>query len=380
MAKLTVVVAAPDPEYLRLLSQYAQSQEAGRRVQLECLTSKEHLEQWSAANTADVVLVDREWMREGGWTSRLHAPVIGVLTDRREEVTAESPLPSVFKYQSAASLLSLLEKWHGDRLRGDDGERDASAVAAPRTVAVYSAVGGCGKTTFAVNLCKVLAQRGHSALYVSLEPLGTLDTLLDVRDPAAFSKALYRIQSGREIDAAEWAGLLHRDDHSGISYLPPVLHEEDAEAMEEETAVSLVKSLRRAAGAELIVFDLDSTAHPRIRGALAACDAVYWLVNDEAACVAKTGKRWQRWNRELRGVHPPLAAKTRWIWNRSSGGKPVLLDRLGIRFSGRLPYIPEWKRPEEHTLRSVLYDEHVLRLHMSGEKGRKADGQLVLRA
>lgn len=380
LEQFTVVIAAPDPEYLRLLSQYAQSQFADRRVRLECLTSRERLEQWSASHTADVVLVDREWVRDADWTSRLHARVIGVLTDRPEESSAETPLPAVFKYQSAANLFSLLEKMLADSLRGDGEGHNAARIAEPRTVAVYSAVGGCGKTTLAVNLCKVLAQRGHSVLYVSLESLGTLNTLLDVHDPSAFSKLLYRFQSGREMGAAEWAELIRRDERTGIAYLPPVLHEADAEGLEEETAARLVQTLRSAAGAERIVFDLDSSAHPRIRGALGACDVVYWLVNDEAACVAKTEKRWERWNREWRNVQPSLAMKTRWIWNRSSGGEPVLLARLGIRISGRLPYIPEWKRPEEHVLRSALYDEHVLRLHLS-EKERNADErQSVLRA
>ena len=73
-------------------------------------------------------------------------------------------------------------------------------------VTLFSASGGVGKTTVALNLIRQAGQRGLRTFYLNLEALNATSLLFGIGEPDSLSQLLYSLQAHPE----QWGELLEK--------------------------------------------------------------------------------------------------------------------------------------------------------------------------
>jgi Mrp family chromosome partitioning ATPase len=99
----------------------------------------------------------------------------------------------IAKYQPLDRFFARLVSVYASMQRGGlDAETEPSSC---RTTAVYSAAGGAGKTTVAMNLAKHLAEQGRRVIVLNLESLGSVSAFIAEAPGDRFSRLMYCLRS-----------------------------------------------------------------------------------------------------------------------------------------------------------------------------------------
>lgn len=362
---VSLVIAAADEEYLQLFSAYVRGSDYREKVTLRCFTTCDALNDWLSAQHADVLLVDEAWTQDEKWTGK--ADRVYILKDRtvcETEDRGENVL-AVAKYGPAYAILDRVagpkERSSRTQSNSDSGRGKSPSI---RTIAVYSSVGGCGKTTLALHLLKEMASRQSRPLYMSLETASATDVLIDAAAHGEWTKVNYYLQYDPEKLRDQLESIVRMDPNSGIAYIPTAQHIGDMHTLQFEQVNVLLNAVQSLSRFDRIVMDLDAGYGERTRAAIRSADLVLWLVADDTACLRKTQLLLEEWKKQC-GTDE-FGSKFRFIVSRSIGSPSARLrETLGVHISGMLPYVPEWKNriragPE---LDSVIYSEYVRRLH-----------------
>lgn len=207
-----------------------------------------------------------------------------------------------------------------------------------RLVTLYSASGGAGKTTTALNLARLAGERGIRTLYLNLEPMNATARLLGVGEPDSLSRLMYVLQTDPASLAGQLGRFVRRQADLRADMVDAPDHPGERLAMTPESLEVLVAQLRQSGRYELIVADPDSGISPLHATLMAASDRIGWLVTDDWQCVAKTEKligcwqeEWSRWG-----------GKVAFLRNKCLGN-PVRKWTLPAPAEAALPYVPQWK-------------------------------------
>lgn len=354
--KIELVVAAPDEEYLRALISYVHQSEASKKISLRCFSLKEKFINWLKHGRAETILIDHTWYLEITKEHSLPTKQNFILLEDEAICSTTSAaieisqIPTIFKYQSAAKIINelLIQSRSESHLPSRVREKPDGAS---KVLAIYSIIGGCGKTTLAMNVMKQLIELNRQVLYVSLELFSTLDRWIELKGRGDFSKLVYYMHNRPEEVNTLLDGWIHRDEHTGIHYIPPLEHITDIRDLSKDDVIFLVDAFRKLHQFDHIILDLDAGVSERAGGGLLSADMIWWLVLDDLHGLVKTKKAIESWLPLLAGAEAGLLEKAKFIHYRSYGASAAnpLVEQLG-RVDGSLPYIPEWKqmaRPEQ---------------------------------
>lgn len=153
MSKPLIVIADMDTAYLAELENKFLV-ELGDRAELEIISDPEYFEQFfSNPVTAEIVAVN-----ENLYTNALQRQDIQnlfILSEHQEQGrTEELSVSRVYKYYGIKELYNELTYKSQERLEGkESGKRETTIIA------LYSAIGGTGKTSLSVGLAECLAKK-----------------------------------------------------------------------------------------------------------------------------------------------------------------------------------------------------------------------------
>lgn len=337
-----LLLAAPESQYTAKLARYMN--EKLPQWEVKAFTQELALAHCLASGTmADAALV-HESMLGAAQDAATRGGFIGKLIVLRESGEApggeEAKTASLPMYQPLSALLaSLNEELLGAKGNGGDGGGSGRA----RVWTVFSASGGAGKTTVALNLVRQLGERGYRALYLNLEPLNATDLLFGTGDPDSLSGLLYEMQARPDKAEEEWKK--RRRQHSILlgDYLDAPEHPAERLGMSGSRLKELLDIATRSGRYEAVVIDPDSGSGEWHQELLAMSDRVAWLVTPEAMCVRKTEKLLRHWQGRTDGV----LEKVSWLINKASGNEELRERLPQARVLEKLPYMPQWKGLEE---------------------------------
>ncbi|GIO14249.1 hypothetical protein J19TS2_38040 [Cohnella xylanilytica] len=337
-----VVLAAPEPQYAAKLARYL----------------KENNPDWEvAAFTQEAGLLRHLKESGGGEALLVHSSLLPRLREAARDagyrgkliVLAEKPgatggegsgggeaLPELAQYQPLSRLSAELRALIEGGIGG--GKRESSGI---EIWTVFSASGGAGKTTVALNLAKQAGERGCRTFYLNLEPLNATDLLFGEGEPDSLSRLLYALQSGEGRAEEEWERL--RRHHAGLQadYLDAPEHPAERLAMTPEKLKTLLSAIADSGSYDLIVVDPDSGCGDWHRELLAASGRIVWLTTDDAHARRKADKLLRYWQERL----PGLPGRVSFVVNKHAGawagdGRWTL---PGGGPAALLPYVPQWK-------------------------------------
>ncbi|OXM17300.1 ParA family protein [Paenibacillus herberti] len=283
MARLELVVAAKEGEYVRRLSEYVRESPFGQRWRITSCTSGDSLRQYlKGGYPVHLLLVQPVLLMEAG---ALPCDMTAIALVRRKG--EGDGLPELLQYQPLPELLACIEALHAgkpDRLRLHDS---GTAI-----LAVYDPVGGAGKTTCSLWLARLAGERGKRTLYLNLERYNTSELQLQEHGAAAheggLEALLYALKAGKP-DLGEQIVRLRR--YSRImktDYFGEAPGPEERTAMTGEDADLLLQTLAGCGMYDLIIVDLDSSLDETTAAIWSRSDAVCWLSEASPSSMKKS--------------------------------------------------------------------------------------------
>ncbi|MNJ51710.1 CobQ/CobB/MinD/ParA nucleotide binding domain protein [compost metagenome] len=237
-------------------------------------------------------------------------------------------------------------------------------------IAVYSTVGGCGKTTVALNLVRQLATEGRNIFYLNLETIrsalvdGTENGRQDRKGLAELLYDLKAVKDRNESLQLPVSAYAFRDTtlQADTFDLPDNLDE--MLEMEGEDTKELIDYIVNSGKYDGVIVDVDSCPNARTNRVLEHADRVVWLVTDNKDVMRKTECWLHYLERTISGEFSTLMGKTRFVVNRYSGTIPMGTHRKGMQLELTLPFIPAWNQGarKESLIHSAIYQQDVMKL------------------
>lgn len=270
-----------DPFYAERFSEFINQKEAVPFMAV-AFTSLARLKAFAQRQQIEILLVGDEVPDQ-----ELEGLDIHQLVRLSEAAMVKAGTPAVYKYQASDSILREVMACY----QTDEREEQMIAVGArSRVIGVYSPIGRCGKTGFAVTLGQVLA-RDSKVLLLSLEEFSGFPKLMGSSYSGSLSDLVYYSRQG-EFDRMRLGSVIY--DYGGLDYVPPVAYAEDLAQMEGAEVAGLIEKIARECGYDVLIVDVGHFLR-NVEALLAVCDVVYAPIKKDVVSEGKI----QEWRQYL---------------------------------------------------------------------------------
>ena len=191
----------------------------------------------------------------------------------------EKGYPCVYKYQSADAILREIMVLYGDQ---PDALLQTYAGPGARIIGVFSPVGRCRKTSFAIVLGKLLS-REEKTLYLSMETCSGLSFLTGEEYRQGLSDLLYYWKTGK-YNRLRLSGAVY--SMGELDYIPPVRWPEDLEEAGPGTAAELIGGIAKDSGYATMIVDAGNFCRGVIP-VLKRCCVIYMPVKEDGVSGGK---------------------------------------------------------------------------------------------
>ncbi|HEU5140379.1 MAG TPA: AAA family ATPase [Bacillales bacterium] len=361
MKKIQLVLADPDPAYVESVAAYIRTSDEESRFHLKLFTEKSRLHDYLHNQPfIDILIISPQMLSD---PSEPHPTDLTIVLEDERILEYQADFPSVFKYQPLNQLLSeVLSIYYEKRGRVKDignNKRKTSVMA------VYSATGGVGKTTLAVNLCKQLALSGQKVFYLNLELLHSTSLFFSSAETHHSSRILYYLKAIPDQLISKVESLKKYDPYLKVDYFDLPVNPEEMRDLTEKDTETLIASLIETEHYDSIIIDLDSSVEERCRASIKQSDRIFWLLNNDLQSFHKTSFLLDTCD-PIFGEKVDVNKKATLILNKHTGQQqpPDHVSHFNLPIQHFLPYIPEWKNVYQGSriLTSAIFSDELIPL------------------
>lgn len=239
--------------------------------------SLESLENYTKETTIDLLLV----------SGRMMCPRLCQMNIRRIIILSEGEAaeeyqdyPVIYKYQSSESLVAEVMSYYAGQ------EVPQPRILKKRQVkvlGVYSPIGRCGKTCFALTLGQILARK-HSVLYLNLEDYAGFSFLMEKDGMSDISDVMYFLRQHKGNAVFKVNSALQR--LGNMDYISPAFSSGDLREIRMEEWVRLLEELIGCSNYEIILLDIGRTVDD-VFALLSQCTTIYTPICTDVISTAK---------------------------------------------------------------------------------------------
>ena len=352
MELMHVVVMDEDEEYIRMLAAFVRSQDLGGRISLACFSQKDCFEQYlDRTERGHALFLIHESLSSEDDVCRIPGKLVWL---SETKYGGGRDVPRIYKFQPLNQFFAQLVSFYP---AADIGAKEETGKRVSKTIAVYSAAGGAGKTTVAMNLAYQFAVRERNVFLLNLELFSSMPSLMPDGDRDRFAELLYYARTHPHELPDKIERLKSYDHATKLNYFVATRNLQETLEMTETDVRNIISSLAHSGVYDVIVIDLESTLHDRVWGAFAGSDNIFWILIDDFHCSGKSLAAWNELKRKEQRFNERVTNKITFLLNKFTGR---LNNRMNQTLSpnGYLPYIPEWKGVSsgEHWLTSPLFN------------------------
>ncbi len=272
-----IVIADPDIEYLKHHEEEFLL-EFGERASIQIITEREYLENYFRVHREiDVLLIAGDFY--GDYLAEHDISHIMVLDEERIVGPDEENAPAnIINYKSRESVFSFVEHSLSDNNEMEETEVTEEKIEAETTVvAVYSPVGGSGKSLASIALARKLKKLGETVLLIGCDDLQSFSVFLNTRENADPELAV------KLRDFAEdtyWSVLknIYMDE---TSFLLPFEQPLSSLGIGAEQLLGLVGLLKEKKDFSYIILDLGSAMNKEMHSLIALSDVCIFITESK---------------------------------------------------------------------------------------------------
>lgn len=249
--------------------------------------SVESLAAYVRQNAVDLLLVSAKMMCDE--IRRMNIRKIIVLSEG-EIVEECSGYPAVYKYQSSESIVAEVMSCYA---RQEQMQPFYFAKKDAWIAGIYSPVGRCGKTSFALALGQILS-RSRRVLYLNLEDYAGFRSLFEQEPSCDLSDVMYFLRQNRGNVIMKLNSAIQR--LGGLDCIAPALSPQDIREIRPQEWARLLQDLTAYSSYQVILLDIGHMAED-VFSLLSLCSRIYTPVCADAISEAKV-EQYERLLRE----------------------------------------------------------------------------------
>jgi len=339
MAKLNIIVADSDEEYMEALERYFRTYYR-ERIESLCITSQEYLIEYmkKEITNIDILLVTPRFLHKLN-LDKVNTVVL--LTDGRipqEYIKFES----IAKYQEAQKLVRRIIDIYAEN--NPDEVYTSFNDRKTKVIGVFSPDGGAGKTTISIAISLRSSQRGMNVFYLNIENIPSTQVFLDCNSENNLSDVLYYLKEKSKNLSLKIEGARLEDLASGIHFFaPPDSPLEMNEILDNDISelVSQLKSLNRY---DSIVIDMSSVINEKNLKLFEICDSIICISTPDKISQKKASQFIKALEMTERVELKTLQVKLKFVVNKYDASCVDMLENLygeGKVTAAKIPNRPE---------------------------------------
>lgn len=357
MPKLHLVIADNDEAYVESVVGYI-AKNYSQRLRVSYFTNYEHLINYFLSNEKkiDILLLCPQWYSESIPMEMIDTPIIlsgGILDTSFEDWEI------INKYQIGNKLvrniINCFAENNPNRCYISDLDKKTKVIA------VYSPIGGCGKTTIAVGCSINSAERGNSVFYLNLEEIQSTPYFFYCDSKVNISNVLYYIKEKKKNLALKIEGIRNKDYQHDIHYFSPPDTIVDINDTTPDEIHSLIHELKISNSYDEIFIDMSTNMNEKNIPILKYSDQIILVLSHEDLSMSKAHVFMNELDMLSLRNDLDIYHKLTIILNKSSLDNKSKVDRLNINGKSievEIPIINEPIIVSKHTYRKELKAEY----------------------
>lgn len=247
---ISIAIADENKNYLERLVEVLQEYE---ELSVSIFTSAELLTQALQSRRFDIVLFDPD-ICENKLTFYNVRLSMCLYSEDAQNAMMYADCDKIFKYQRISKIYKELMKAYADKA-GYMFDFDNSQNT--KVVAVYSPIGGSGKTTIALAIAYKLATCGQEVLFLNMEQLDSTSCINAHTGEAEGITALLEAISGNTNFELKLKGLAKKD-LKGVSYIEGFGRLVDYNIVTAQEVGELIDKIRKSGCCDIFIIDMES--------------------------------------------------------------------------------------------------------------------------
>lgn len=278
--------------------------------EVQAFTSPQILCEYAKTQPIEILLISDKAMCEE--VRRLKVGKLIILTEGVHNPELDQ-YPSVYKYQASDSVVREVMECYGAEKAARESlpqwKRQASVIG------IYSPVGRCQKTSFALTLGQILA-KDRAVLYLNLESYSGFEQLLGEVWERNLSDLLYFLRQDNASIVHKLSGMIQSVQN--LDFVPPALAPMDIQCTDVKEWLRLIDSIVSESAYEVLILDLGDCVQ-ELYQILDVCTKVYVPVRGDSVSMAKLAqfenllRMWDYENvlEKLQKIKPPFYSTNR---------------------------------------------------------------------
>lgn len=268
MRKINIIVADNDKAYVKQLTNYLIHSE--HPLEVYSFDQQASLVRFLETNMerADILLLSEDM--QSVETDRYHACLKVLLAESRHgEIEGYYFVP---KYQKTSELVNSIMLRYGKK----SGQADTMSRGDRNTqfIAVYSPVGGCGKTTISLLLAYQLAAEQKKVFYQNCEHIDSTRSLLPMNAQISLSDVLVELHKKESGVGLKLISGMSKNSRVGFSYVNPPDSSMEWNEISIQEQKALLDELEKLRQFDAVVLDFDSELNETKLELLQMCDHI----------------------------------------------------------------------------------------------------------
>lgn len=200
-----------------------------------------------------------------------------------------SPGPGIFKYQSGEMLRKDILRVYSEYISENEDNRPfggSTLISRSRDtmlIGIFSPIGRCLQTSFAVLLGKQLSKDGPT-LYLNFEPFAGLSKTLGCENDKDLTDLVYYLRNGSDRLIYKLESMVCR--LGSLDYIAPATSFVDLCMVEEADWLTLINTLKRESNYKYIILDLSEMV-TGLLSVLRQCQLIYTITRIDSRAKAK---------------------------------------------------------------------------------------------
>ena len=245
---ISIAIADSNRNYLERLVEILQK---NSELDISIFTTAEGLIEAIQKERYDVVLFDSDICSSKLLFSNVKLPIC-LYSDEAVNKDLYSDIDNIQKYQRISNIYKEILKKYADKA---GYQATSEAMGNSGILAVYSPVGGIGKTTISLALSMLLTARGKKVLYLSTEQLSSSSFLLEYREEG--NTALIEAFNSGAALGMKLKGIV-KEGIGGVQYIEGFERIVDYEDTTRDEMKGLLTEIRKSGLYDWIIVDMHS--------------------------------------------------------------------------------------------------------------------------
>jgi len=278
MKRLKLIIADTDETYVESIAEYMMLNYS-QKIQVSSFTDKQCLIEYLSdeGNKIDVLLIESSMYSDEIPTENT-ANVILLVAEKSDSDAGD--FYTISKFQQGDKILSDIFNIFAQK--DDNGDVSIAGEKKTKLVAVYSPIGGAGKTTVATSCAIQCAQKGLGVFYLNLEDFQSTPLFCDCKGDNNLSNILYYLKDNSKNLQMRIEGLKLYDSEYNLHYFCPPESLLDLQDSKPEELKTLLDEFRSMGQYDIVFVDMSSSFDDRNIAVLDACDEILLVLPQDA--------------------------------------------------------------------------------------------------